>query len=78
MKIIRHGDSLKERIWVGKCRHCNSVAEARESELQHITWDSRKGNYLSREVCPVCCAGGIGNANDGMLFSPKPERGAYV
>lgn len=78
MKIIRRGDSLKERVWVGKCSHCKSIAEASESELQHITWDSREGNSFSWEVCPVCCAGGIGTANDGMLFSPKQERCAYV
>lgn len=78
MKIIRRGTPKEERVWVGKCSHCKSIAEASESELQHITCDSREGNSFSWEVCPVCYAGELGTAYNGMLFSTKPERGAYV
>lgn len=71
MKIIHRGTPKKDRVWVGECRHCNSIAEARESELQHITYDSREGGSFSWEACPVCSAGVIGNATGGMLFYPK-------
>lgn len=68
MKIIHRGETKSERIWVGTCRSCGSIAEANEYELNDIS----KGTQRDPEdfcwmMCPVCSSGPYG----GMLFYRK-------
>jgi hypothetical protein len=53
MKLIRKGN-LKERVWGGSCRECNSEFEALEKELD-ITHDQRDGSFAHAD-CPECGA----------------------
>jgi hypothetical protein len=70
MKITKKGTPAGERKWVGSCYSCNSEAEAKQSEMTHITSCQREGSF-SWEVCPVCGAGDKATGYNGMLFYPK-------
>lgn len=74
MKITYVGTPTKDtREWYGKCKKCNSTAEAVESELEHVTNNPFAGPYTGMyawQKCPVCGAGDdVGY--QGMLFIPK-------
>lgn len=69
MKITRKGTPGGDRLWIGNCRSCDSVAEAKQSELTRIIYNKRDGPFCW-EQCPVCGASGIGEYG-GMLFYPK-------
>lgn len=69
MKITYVGIPARDRIWVGECNNCESRAEAKQSELNHITNDPRDGSF-SWEKCPVC-EKGEDTGYGGMLFHPK-------
>lgn len=64
MKITKRCIPPKDRIWIGKCRSCNSEAEAIRHELKDIQHDQREGSYFCWMICPVCEIGPSG----GMLF----------
>ena len=66
MKIIHRGVPPSERIWIGTCLSCGTVAEATESELQEkIEHDQRDGSFAWKK-CPVCDA--------GLCFEPKEVK----
>lgn len=71
MKITKRGTPADERTWLGTCRSCNSEAEAKQSEMTHITHDQREGGSFSWEKCPACGAGDKSTGYGGMLFYPK-------
>lgn len=66
MRIIKKGKP-KERLWRGTCTDCNSVIEAKQSELavtndhRAISEESPNGDF-GRANCPVC--------GHGMVFYP--------
>jgi type II secretory ATPase GspE/PulE/Tfp pilus assembly ATPase PilB-like protein len=74
MKITKQGLTKDQRLWTGKCRACQSEAEAVESEMTHITYDQREGGSFSWERCPVCEVGGE-SGYGGMLFYPTATTG---
>lgn len=69
MKITKQGIPPGDRKWIGKCRTCNSEAEATGSEMQNIKYDQREGGSFCWQKCPVCNAGGA-SGYGGMLFYP--------
>lgn len=72
MKITKR--SLEDgRIWIGRCRVCKSEAEAKQSEMTHVTYDMRDNISFSWEKCPVCEAGEESSGYGGMLFYPKKD-----
>lgn len=71
MKITKRGTPKSEQVWFGSCYECLSEAEAKQSEMTHITHDQREGSSLSWEKCPVCGAGEDPTGFGGMLFYPK-------
>lgn len=52
MKIIKRG-KIKEELFTGTCFDCDSVLEAKRSELK-IIGDMRDGSELGQGECPVC------------------------
>lgn len=61
MKITKKGSLPSERIWVGRCSHCGTEAEATEGELD-TKHEQREGAWAN-EKCPLC--------GDQMTFYPK-------
>lgn len=55
MKVLRKGDGNENRLWIGHCRICKSLIEAKESELK--IEHSRDGHYATSD-CPSCKADG--------------------
>ena len=70
MKITKRGTPAGDRKWIGGCGSCNSKAEAKQSEMTHITHDQREGGLFSWEKCPACGAGDKSTGYGGMLFYP--------
>lgn len=64
MKIIRRGIPKKEVVWEGTCTDCNSVIEAKRSEVA-MEYDPVGRDDFGRANCPVC--------GHGMVFYPKKE-----
>lgn len=62
MKILKKGVIPGDRLYVGKCHHCSTEVEAKQSELRFT--DSLKGPYGSAD-CPLC--------QKEMHFDPKRE-----
>jgi len=77
MKITKRGTPPDELSWAGRCRNCNSEAEANQSEMTHITHDQREGGSFSWETCPVCQAGDKATGYGGMLFYPKDHSRGF-
>ena len=50
MKVIERGQDGPLRLWVGRCKDCNSLIEAEQAEISHFA-DSPN---LAIESCPVC------------------------
>ena len=73
MKITKRGTPATDRKWVGRCRSCNSEAEATQSEMTNITHSVREGSSFSWERCPVCGAGSK-DGYGGMLFYRMMEE----
>lgn len=72
MKITKRGTPPDERTWTGGCKNCGSEAEAKQSEMTHITRDW-EGSF-SWEKCPVCGAGDEATGYGGMIFHPDKRR----
>lgn len=72
MRITKRGTPPGERIWNGTCNACRSEAEAKESELKHVTHCQREGSF-SWEICPVCGAGDKSSGYGGMIFYPASK-----
>lgn len=74
MKIIRRGEPEPKKVWIGRCRHCDSVAEATFDELTHYTPSLYRGDGFSWEVCPVCGHGDPSTGYGGMCFQKEQVK----
>ena len=74
MKIIKRGTPPGDRPWEGKCRACNSMASAVESELTRISHARQGESDYSWEECPVCKVGSTRQGYGGMLFHPVGSK----
>jgi hypothetical protein len=53
MKVIKQGTPPEEKVWKSYCHYCNSILEAKVSELA-VTRDPRDGTEIGVGTCPVC------------------------
>jgi hypothetical protein len=52
MEIIKKGKLPEERLWQGECKNCNTIARAKEKELD-LTHYQQDGLF-GRANCPLC------------------------
>lgn len=52
MKIIKRGVLPSEKVYRGRCNHCDSLVEATHDELVHTS--CQKDGDFSTGQCPFC------------------------